>query len=581
MRRKPRKIIAIDCETDKFLHGRMPAPFIWGAYDGATYRIFHETADFVAWIKTQYCYAYAHNGGKFDHMYLLPYLEDDENMKLIGGRIAELKLGQCVLRDSYSIFPVPLATIHKDSIDYDLMEKEVRDENMPEIIAYLKTDVRVLWLLVTRFREEAGTAITLASNAMKSSKKLGRDPGRTNVRFDRRFREFYFGGRTQCELPGTHHEICVYDIRSSYPFAMVHDHPSGSISNPYKSFDDIDPEAHGRCFVELSCYSHGAFPLRCEKTHSMMFPKTEAVFKVTGWEYLIAKKHGLLKNVNIRRIEHFEKKINFDPYVRKWFEHKERHRARETLEEKVQYEIGKRLMCSLYGKLAMNPLTYFDWKIVEPGTPVDYENGWREYVHFQDREIHRRSVKWDLKYKYGKAWEKRPIFYNVATGASITGFARAKLLDAIHICGPERFIYCDTDSVILKGYDAPKGLDLSPELGAWDCEGEFQIGHFNGKKLYGMKSRQPDDKTGEFKYKIACKGSKLEFDDMVKIVKGGEVYWKSEAPTFSISKGGVLDCAKNQVDVDKFFVNRRIRATHPAALAAREEHDNRWRAFSL
>lgn len=535
-----KRIIAIDCETDPFLHGRIPAPFIWGAYDGNEYWTFRETDDFVAWLKQQDCFAYAHNGGKFDFMFLLPYLEDTTKARVIGGRFAELKFGDAVLRDSYSIVPVPLREIQKDDIDYRLMEAERREEHIEEITEYLKTDVRVLWLLVTTFREEAGTQLTIASNALRSSRALGCDPGRTNYRFDSEFRRYYFGGRTECFQPGTHENLSVYDIRSSYPYAMSQDHATGAAHDNFTSLDDIPLAEQGRAFITLQCYSAGAFPVRTKT--GIEFPHKFDEFAVTGWEYLTALKHDLIRNITIKNVAHFTASINFSVYVAKWYAHKEKHRPRRTIEEKAQYTIGKILMNSLYGKLAQNPMHYFDYEIHEPGTAVNDDEGWEFYTIFQGKEIHRRPVSFNYVYKHGVDWVKKPLFYNVATGASITGLARANLLDAIMAVGRDRVIYCDTDSVSLRGFEKPP-LDLSEKLGAWDCEGEASIGHFAGKKLYALKMVNG-------KEKIASKGCKLTFDNLQGIVRGERVTWSSEAPSFSLANG-------------VNFVTRIVRATSP------------------
>lgn len=153
---------------------------------------------------------------------------------------------------------------------------------------------------------------------------------------------------------------------------------------------------------------------------------------------------------------------------------------------------------------------------------------------------------WNYEFKYGKDWIKQPLFFNTATGASVTGFARAHLLDAMHTVGSEKVIYCDTDSLVLHPCNI-SGLALGPELGQWELEGEASIGHFAGKKLYAMKLKELA-KDGKPKFKIASKGSKLNFEQMERVVKGETVEWENEAPTFSIANG-------------VNFVKRNIRST--------------------
>jgi len=339
-----KKIIAVDCETDPFLHGRVPMPFIWGAFDGKNYEIFRETTEFVEWLRNKDCYAYAHNGGKFDFIYLLDYIKETR-AKIISGRIAEMRLGKARLRDSYSIIPVPLGAIHKDKIDYGLMEAHCREQNMPEIISYLKTDVRVLWETVTTYRKVAGGALTIASNAMASSKKLGCNPGKTNARYDREFREYYFGGRTECFKPGTHQNLTIVDIVSSYPKAMMQEHATGDDRTEKDGPDAIkglSKEELNRSFIRLRCNSRGAFPIR-KDDGGLDFPHGVREFYVTGWEYNAALEFNIISDVEILSAVTFKAAINFKPYIEKWFEHKKSHPKKD---DPINYTIGKIMMNS-------------------------------------------------------------------------------------------------------------------------------------------------------------------------------------------------------------------------------------------
>lgn len=507
-------------------------PFIWGAYDGDDFRKFKTADDLISFYENQHVILYAHNGGKFDFMFLLRLIKKTRAL-IINSRIVEMKIGKATLRDSFAIVPMGLAGFQKTDIEYWKLEAECRAEHMPEIVEYLKSDCVNLYNLVMAYRSTAGTKPTIASNALSFAKKLGLNPGKTSHRFDTAFRRFYFGGRVECFAPGSHENVRPIDIKSSYPNAMRHEHPTGA----NYIYDDKLPETGiEQSFIKLQCHSKGAFPLVVN--HTLTFPHGDGEFFVTGWEYVVAQKHGLISNVKIDFVCRLEKTMNFAAYVDHWYDHKA---TAEKAGDKAQRIVGKFMMNSLYGKLAQNPIHYYDYEIAEGGTAVNYNEGWELAGEFDTVEIHRRSVMWRYEKQWGDEWQKFPIHYNVATGASITGFARAHLLDAAATVGFENIAYCDTDCLhVLPGGKLDK-LRMDDELGAWASEGHAKIAHYAGKKMYALELA--DGTT-----KIASKGAKLGLAEIKKLVKGEIVVWNNDAPTFSLARG-------------THFVTRSIRAT--------------------
>lgn len=540
------KVYSIDAETDPFLFERVPQPFIWGLYDGTTFKHFFDTKSLVDFIRSHKGIFYAHNGGKFDFMFLLPFLEGIVKTQVIGGRIVSVKMGKGELRDSYAAVPEALGKIQKDTIEYWKMEKEHRETHMPEIISYLKSDCVYLWELMVRYRGIAGKRKTIASNALSFAKKLGIDPGKSNYRFDKKLREYYYGGRCECFKVGTHKDFRVLDIHSAYPYAMMQDHPTGCDYHVQNDFRGLDTEQIKRSFIKILCHSKGAFPVRkIGHEGGLSFPHAHGEYNVTGWEYLTAKEFGLISDEKIMRVRYTNERINFRDYVTHWYEYKKNHPKKQ---HPIEYTIGKIMMNSLYGKLAQNPARYYDYKICPAATEVDSENGWQLYSEYDGHEIHRRESLWKWKYELGVQWEAKAIFNNVATGASITGFTRAHLLTAMCRLGMDRIIYCDTDGIVCHS-DVDLGvLSMSDEIGDWELEDTSPIGHFAGKKLYGIKLSELDPKTGDNKIKIASKGSKLAYSDLERIIRGETVVWKNPAPTFSI-------------DGSAKFMQRKIKAT--------------------
>lgn len=536
---QPRKIIAIDAETDPFQEGRVPEPFIWGSYDGTDFRTFDSGLDLLTTFFGDHCYLFAHNGGKFDFHFLLKYIKETR-VRLINSRIVEMDIGNAKLRDSFSIIPEPLSAYKKTDIEYWKLEKEHRKEHRTEIIEYLRTDCVYLWELVDGFFRVAGRQATIAANALSYARKLGIDPGRTNHRFDTEFRQFYFGGRVEARIPGKHKNINVFDINSSYAYAMLHHHASGP---DYFVDDKTGPyttEQIQRSFIDITCFSRGAFPL-VDKL-GMRFPQCLARFRITGWEYLTAKKHDLISHEKINRILLLPRTITFASYVEDW--HQKKQQA-EIDGDTLQRLIAKRMLNSLYGKMAQNPVNYFDYKIVPGGTEIDYEHGWQLGAEFDNKEIHERPVLWRYQNKWGEEWQKFPIHYNVATGASITGFARARLLDAIHTVGRSQVCYCDTDCIFTMDGANTFALKQDGELGSWVWEGLADPCCIAGKKLYGLKYVNGPN-TG--KEKLAHKGAKLTLDQIGRLCDGEVIEWRNKAPTFTLGKA-------------PSFVVRSIRAT--------------------
>lgn len=544
----------------------MPQPFIWGFYDGKEFRSFTNTEEFVNFIKFQRIILYMHNGGKFDFMFLLPYIKETK-VQVIGAGIVSMFIGVCELRDSFRAVPEALGKIQKKSIEMWKLEADVRHNHMDEIIEYNKWDCIYLYDLMKKYREIVGSHKTIASNALAFSRKLGVDPGKTNARFDDKYRKFYYGGRTEVFNPGRHTNLKIIDIRSAYPYAMLHDHPTSAEWIRLDNIDGLSRDQVNRCMIELECYSKGALPERIIGPNGgLSFPHKHGTFYITGWEYNTAMDFGLLSDVEFISVRHTENTINFKPYVDHWFSYKAAHDKRTN---PIEYTIGKIMMNSLSGKLSQDARRYYDYRIVSGGTKICYEtnfdakgicqncgakgqdHGWVMFTEYEGHEIHRRESLWKYKFEDGVNWQGRNIFYNVATAASVTGFTRAHLLRAAHTVGIDNAIYSDTDSLILQGTADLSLLPTSKQIGDWEIEDEgCPIGYFAGKKLYGIRHSPAweADNPGKSPFKIACKGSKLEFDQIERICNGETVIWKNQAPTFKI-------------DGSANFVVRKIRQT--------------------
>lgn len=521
---RERKIVAFDCETDPFEFGTVPQPFIWGAYDGKEFQHWTNTEEFLLDWMDQRVIMYAHNGGKFDFLYLLPYFSKEvHSPRIINGRIVEWKIGRAILRDSFAIIPMGLAAYAKDEFDYRKLYEENRRHYWNDIVQYLDSDCRNLYELVTEFRAQAGKNATIASCALSFAKnRLSIDPGKTNQRFDKRFRPYYVGGRVEPWHPGIHDDANIFDIKSAYPYAMIHSHPVG---NQYTVGDD----PNGADFVRVRCWSEGAFPQRTRD--GLTFPVGFGEFNVTGWEYQSAIDYGLVSNATILEAIHFEHHIHFREYVDYWFAVKSKADADG---DKAKRLVAKIMLNSLYGKLAQDPRRYRSYQIVPLGTPPDTDNGWMVGQIMDEWEVHEREAIEEFVERYGEEWETEPLFLNVATAASITGFVRSMIMEARATIGHDFCLYCDTDSIIVKGMgEESVPLNRNGALGSWEWEGHSPRIWIAGKKLYTTDPLDAGPDAG--KVKTACKGARLTPDQIKRVTEGEEVTWRNEAPSMAFN----------------------------------------------
>lgn len=90
-------------------------------------------------------------------------------------------------------------------------------------------------------------------------------------------------------------------------------------------------------------------------------------------------------------------------------------------------------------------------------------------------------------------------YYYRAISSRMTSRARCVLIRAISH-NFERFVYCDTDSLYLTGYETPIGIDIhSSKLGAFKFEHKFDKGKFLHTKCYVIH----DENTDELCHSIA------------------------------------------------------------------------------
>jgi DNA polymerase elongation subunit (family B) len=510
---KPEKrILAIDCETDPFLYGRIPEPFVWGAYDGRRFRSWRSTAAFARWLANQDAVAFAHNGGKFDFFYLLEYVENGE-IFIINRRMARLRIGRCELRDSMLIIPIALGKYKKDEMDYTTFERPVRESNMAGTLRYLEGDCRYLYELVSTFIDEHGIdTVTIGQGAVNAIRgKCALPKIETSEQYFKNMRKFYKGGRVQARVGEYSGPIYDYDISSAYPSAMkTGPLPWGGVFE----YTEINrPAKKERInlagFYNIVGKSDHFFPVLVHgKTQ---YPKITGEFSVTGHELKMAVEAGFTGRVISRLIP--ETCTDFHEFVDYYYARKRKYNRDDP-----EYWIAKLLLNSGYGKFGSNPTDWENYLLSEWGHEHEHDGegytlvgrlGGRPLI---SRPLQGREMRW----------------LDIAVAASTTGAVRARLFPAMDQCGLENIIGCDTDG-FLSLHPLPNSWLERSGLGAWELEEVWDRAWIAGKKMYAL---QKGDKI-----KVRSKGVRLTKEQIVQLVKGEKVTHQRDNPTYSMTRG--------------------------------------------
>lgn len=523
------RICTFDTETDPFEHDLVIEPFTCGFYDGEDYVDFwgDDCIDqFAAYMETrkhERLLVFCHNWGGFDSHFCYDHLDDQSDMLMIGARVAKCKAFGQEFRDSYKLCAAPLAANHKIKFDYTKMLRVNREEHKDEILFYQKDDCLSLYEMVTGFGEQLGDRITIGNAAINMLQDTQSFQRMTEAQ-DGRIRPYFFGGRTQCLERGVIDDAWkVYDVNSMYPFIMATvRHPISSAIHKRKV---MGPNT---AFVRLQGVNNNCLPVR--GGIDLNFTSRNGEFWTTIHEVHAGLDTGTLRIKRIIETIDFDQWADFSGFILPLYEARLEAKAEGNKLMDLYYKL---LMNNAYGKFAQDPDRYEDhrftrtWECPEGGAYDAIENptGWRPKFDNKGRIIWTRSQD-----------GRRKNYFNVATGASITGAARAYLHRAL--VRADRPVYCDTDSIICRNLEA----DIDPKrLGAWKLEATGTRMAIAGKKTYALFD-------GEDVVKKAAKGVGLSALEILDVANGAEILYRSKVPTFSL-------------DGTQTYLERTIRAT--------------------
>ncbi len=470
--------------------------FLAGFYDGESYESIRGNdciGDLLChMLQPKYLgwHLYAHNGGRFDFLHLLPWLASNGRSQgfrfcaIPAGKSGGIQIldiwkvnkagkksgkGKWRLLDSIKLIPLALQKAcetfklpGKDSLPLDTHEADSRWE------VYNRQDCEALWSVLGRFHtmveDNLGgeVGITAPSTAMKTFRRkyLGHKIPRGEDAHEFVF-STYCGGRVevfQREASDLHY----YDINSSYPSVMREpmpcDEPIWWNGEPPKVFTEMGSDYVGfvEADVEIDEYIP---PLPVKRDSKLLFPSG----RISGrWDWSELS----LVRPSIRK---WGKSVWFKakPLLRSMVEdlYPYRDKSRQGYDEGLSFVV-KLLLNSLYGKFGQNALRRkvvpWDIDLPEGAIPVD---GTAE------------SPVWYIDEKVTAPY----IMPQIA--AHVTALARIKLYRHMLQAGTS-LAYCDTDSIITS-----IELECSTALG--DLKNEYPgvtfSGTFLAPKLYMLR----------------------------------------------------------------------------------------------
>ena len=511
---------------------------------------------FMEYLENKNTVCYFHNL-KFDGCYVLAWLfangfrysdsrEDKTfdclisadglfySITVIFQKIDNKKYRKVVFYDSLKKLPFKVAVIakafelqmSKGEIDYKA-DRPLGYELTPEEKDYIIKDCRIVAEALKIQFEQGLKRMTNASDALGGYKSI---IGRS--RFDRLFpvfpldmdadiRRAYRGGFVYLKPEhknATGLQGKQYDVNSLYPWVMYdkllpYGYPKYFEGKPEPDADYPLFIVHMMCTFELK---PGHLPtLQLKKNRRFMETEYLTTSRVKVGKYWEDSPVEMwLTNVDYQLLlDHYdiddETYINgfrfkgvvglFKDYIDHWMHIKETNTG-------ALRQLAKLMLNSLYGKFASNPnsmkkIPYLGRdgcvKYAVPlvkGTWTD-RNGVSQEEIPTDCTIYLGAKRTEV-YRFPPEKPRDPVY--TAMACFITAYAREKTIRSAQ-ANYDRFIYADTDSLKLVGYEEPEGLEIHPtHLGAWKDEGDFTHSKWIRAKTYML--------TVEGKDKVTCAG---------------------------------------------------------------------------
>ncbi|MFH7836407.1 MAG: DNA polymerase [Candidatus Aenigmatarchaeota archaeon] len=485
-----------------------------GIYDGANVKTFYgydySVKDFVKWLFDNLSdgdVVYAHNGGKYDFLFLIEGINKYKlgkilDIKIIHGGIVSLlveyKKKKLLFKDTFFILPASLKSLTED---YNVKHKKLELNyelglNDKRFFDYFANDLMGLYEVISEVPELTAKD-TIASNSMKAFsdiyvKKYGKMVA-NNYKKDNFFRYGYYGGRVEVfKLFGRN--LYYYDFNSLYPYVMQKYSYPLLIPDNFEYSNDFNELGYYYCKIKSpNNLLIPVLPYRREDGR-LLFPLGEwkgyyytpelQKAKEMGYEISVIKGVRFIKTAPIFKefVEHYYKIKKQSAGSKRW--------------------VAKIFLNSLYGKFGQHR-EYTDYSLVKINSLKEGEL--RKFVN-GDYALNSKT-----KYVVNG-------FMHTEVAGLITSYARLELYKMMQKAGFENVYYADTDSIITS-----KELPVGEELG------EVKLEHFVNEYI-GLSAKLYAIREGD-KVIIKAKGynvKNLSFNSFVNALHGNYSEFKSE-----------------------------------------------------
>lgn len=413
------------------------------------------------------------------------------------------KLHTITIQDSLKLINSSVQKIAKDfklpllkgKIDYNYPRPIGYMPNRKEI-DYLHNDVEIMARAIKIFNRTSHHKMTIASNAMAdyisivSKKSFDRLFPKLPEYIDRDIRQAYKGGWTYLKS-GYSGKILgkgqVFDVNGLYYHVMwQYAFPIGEpkfFKGKYK-YDKTYP-LYVQMFTCQFKLKEGYLPTIQIKQNFNFIPTEYATDSkgedvtmcLTSVDLELFFDHYEVYNIVYHSGWCFrERRGLFKTYVDKWVKVKVGSEKSGNMAERA---VAKMYLTNLYGKFGKNPQVASKEPYLDKNDVVKY--------HTTPIEI------------------KDGVYIPLA--CFVTAYARRITIKAAQ-SNYDRFVYADTDSIHIVGWEAPKDIKVDKyELGAWKMEGSFiKAKYLRAKSYMETMLKEVYDETSENYLKVTCAG---------------------------------------------------------------------------